>query len=154
MPYAYYSGPMPQNGGDGGSSHVVVASTATATGSLGAIRLTTGAGGAYLSVSASGVASSSVVSNFGIAPVAGYLTPNLCATGNGDLTIKTKGKVWVETEDGQRFELLETIRFVREIADRLKVLAPIIEQHEVYPALASAYDRYRVVARLCRDDES
>ena len=68
-----------------------------------------------------------------------------------DLVIRGGKRLIVELDDGQRFDLGEMARTMSAIAERLLVLVPDIEKHELYPALKSAYDAYRVVETLSKE---
>lgn len=82
-----------------------------------------------------------------------YVNTNVqTSTANADLAIKGD-KVFIDLPSGERLNVVALLRLVGELAERMKVLQPLLEKHEEYPALASAYDQYKVVERLVRSVE-
>jgi hypothetical protein len=69
---------------------------------------------------------------------------NIMAEGNGDAMIKTK-KHTINLDE--MAEVIETVK------ERLLILSPAFEKHEQYPALKEAYEHYKLIEALCREEE-
>lgn len=54
--------------------------------------------------------------------------------------------------EGQETTVGEVVDFMRAIKDRLLILTPNFEKHEMFPALKELYDQYRVMEKLMIED--
>lgn len=72
-------------------------------------------------------------------------TFSIQAPSGGDAIIKTnKHKINLD-------EIADVIETVKE---RLLILAPAFEKHEKYPALKEAYDHYKLIEALCKEEDT
>lgn len=66
------------------------------------------------------------------------------AENGGDAIIKThRNKV----------NLDEVADMMKVLKERLLIITPDFEKHEKYPALKEAYDNYKLIEALCKDDQ-
>jgi len=70
---------------------------------------------------------------------------SIMAQGDGDAMIKTK-KNTINLDE--MATLMETLK------ERLLMLTPNFEKMEQYPALKEAYDHYKLIEALCREDST
>ena len=70
---------------------------------------------------------------------------SIMAEGDGDAIIKTKKN---EINLDEMATLMETLK------ERLLILTPNFEKHEKYPALKEAYEHYKLIEALCKEEES
>ena len=69
---------------------------------------------------------------------------SIMAEGNGDAMIKTKK---------HNINLDEMAEVIETVKERLLILTPAFEKHEKYPALKEAYEHYKLIEALCREEE-
>ena len=70
---------------------------------------------------------------------------SIMAEGDGDAMIKTKKNT---------INLDEMARMMDTLKERMLILTPAFEKHEKYPALKEAYDHYKLIEALCREEET
>ena len=70
---------------------------------------------------------------------------SIMAEGDGDAIIKTK-KNTINLDE--MATLMETLK------ERLLILTPNFEKMEQYPALKEAYDHYKLIEALCKEDST
>ena len=70
---------------------------------------------------------------------------SIMAEGDGDAMIKTKKNT---------INLDEMARMMDTLKERMLILTPAFEKHEQYPALKEAYDHYKLIEALCREEET
>lgn len=70
----------------------------------------------------------------------------------GDVVIETKRSLKLRTADGKEIDLIALASAMMELLDRATVLVPDLAKHEHYPALKQAFDHYRVLHCLMRDE--
>jgi hypothetical protein len=70
---------------------------------------------------------------------------SIMAEGDGDAMIKTKKNT---------INLDEMARMMYTLKERMLILTPAFEKHEQYPALKEAYDHYKLIEALCREEET
>ena len=70
---------------------------------------------------------------------------SITAPNGGDAIIKTN-KNTVNLDE--MAEVVETLK------ERLLILAPAFEKHEKYPALKEAYDHYKLIEALCKEEDN
>ena len=68
---------------------------------------------------------------------------SIMAEGDGDAMIKTKKNT---------INLDEMARMMETVKERLLILTPSFEKHEKYPALKEAYDHYKLIEALCKEE--
>jgi hypothetical protein len=66
------------------------------------------------------------------------------AENGGDAVIKTNKNT---------VNLDEIAEMMQVLKDRLLIITPDFEKHEKYPALKEAYDNYKLIEALCRENE-
>lgn len=64
--------------------------------------------------------------------------PHLILSGPSPVIETDKNKINLD-------ELVETIEMLK---DRLLIITPMIEKHELYPALKAAYEHYKLIERM------
>lgn len=102
----------------------------------------TGAGAGNVTFSGAGSATYTLgTSSIAYANV--YTTASNWTTTVDDLTINRAGK--------NPIRVAETLDLIME---RLAILQPNFEQMEKYPALRAAYDNYKLIEALCKEDET
>ena len=70
---------------------------------------------------------------------------SIMAEGDGDAIIKTKKN---------KINLDEMATLMETLKERLLMLTPNFEKMEQYPALKEAYDHYKLIEALCREDNT
>jgi hypothetical protein len=70
---------------------------------------------------------------------------SIMAEGDGDAMIKTKKNT---------INLDEMARMMDTLKERMLILTPAFEKHEQYPALKEAYEHYKLIEALCREDST
>jgi hypothetical protein len=70
---------------------------------------------------------------------------SIMAEGDGDAMIKTKKNT---------INLDEMARMMDTLKERLLILTPAFEKHEQYPALKEAYDHYKLIEALCKEENN
>jgi acyl-[acyl carrier protein]--UDP-N-acetylglucosamine O-acyltransferase len=70
---------------------------------------------------------------------------SIMAEGDGDAMIKTKKNT---------INLDEMARMMETVKERLLILTPAFEKHEQYPALKEAYDHYKLIEALCKEENN
>jgi hypothetical protein len=82
----------------------------------------------------------------------------------GNLTVHPHGKtiLTIQAENGgdaiiktnkNTVNLDEIAEMMQVLKDRLLIITPDFEKHEKYPALKEAYDNYKLIEALCRDND-
>jgi hypothetical protein len=131
----------------------------TATGAVGANPnlVTINTGGFYGS-GGGGSGGMMLTSNIGAGAGSGWVSANsltgsgmsttvlsIMAEGDGDAIIKTKKN---------KINLDEMATVMDTLKERLLILVPAFEKHDKYPALKEAYDHYKLIETLCREEET
>ena len=82
----------------------------------------------------------------------------------GNLTVHPHGRtiLTIQAENGgdaiiktnkNTVNLDEIAEMMQVLKDRLLIITPDFEKHEKYPALKEAYDNYKLIEALCRDND-
>ena len=70
---------------------------------------------------------------------------SIMAENGGDAIIKT---------NKHEVNLDEMAEIVNSMKERLLILVPNFEKHEKYPALKEAYEHYKLIEALCKEDNN
>lgn len=96
-----------------------------------------------------GASGSVYVSSVGWANVNTHSTSttmlSIMAENKGDAIIKT---------NKHKINLDEMADVVETLKERLLILTPAFEKHEKYPALKEAYDHYKLIEALCKEEDT
>ena len=87
----------------------------------------------------------------------GWNSPNVYASNNMSTTVLSimaagGGDALIKTHKNE-INLDEMATVVSTLKERLLVLVPNFEKHEKYPALKEAYDHYKLIEALCKEEE-